>query len=153
DATHHWCFASPVAQAIAGLNLRARLAMDRAMNGEVQLQNRIARDLVKAETAMAVLGPFAEGMALFAEFDAGSRPRNKHSSPVLRSLAGFFAAGAASTADATLAEVLQAVRTDPATVSRKTGLLLKPFSNKDGAFLPGYLAVKSLFRAAVRKHL
>jgi hypothetical protein len=151
DATHHWCLASPVALAIAGLNLRARLHIDRGLNGEGQ-QNRVARDLVKAETAVAVLSPFAEGLALFAEFDASSRPRNKHVSPVLRSLAALFALPGATavTSETTTTDVLQGLRIDPATVSRKAGLLLKPFSLKGGAFLPGYLAVKSLFRAAFK---
>jgi hypothetical protein len=37
------------------------------------------------------------------------------------------------------------------TLNRKASLLLQPFSVKAGGYLPGYLAVKSLWRAATRK--
>jgi hypothetical protein len=92
EATHHWCFTSPVAFAIAGLTLRARLGMVQALNGERHrdLEMSIVHDLVRVNTAVALLRPLAEGLALFAEFDAVSRIWSKAVSPVLQSLFQFF---------------------------------------------------------------
>jgi hypothetical protein len=127
------------------------------------LENSIVRDLITADTAVALLRPLAEGLALFAEFDAISRIRSKAISPVLQSLFQFFVdpqrgadlfqrlPGEVAIA-AAISEVLYDLRTNPATLSRKASLLLQPFSLHAGGYLPGYLAVKSLWRAASRKH-
>ncbi len=162
EATHHWCFMSPVAFAIAGLTLRARLHMVRVLNGERHLEHSIVNDLVRADTALELLRPLAEGLALFAEFDAISRIRSKAISPVLQSLVQFFVdprrgahlfqnLPAEAAVAAAIGEVLYDLRTNPVTMNRKASLLLKPFSMHAGGYLPGYLAVKSLWRAASRK--
>jgi hypothetical protein len=46
--------------------------------------------------------------------------------------------------------VLADMRTDRTTLNRKASLLLKPLSHTAGGYLPGYLAVKSLWRVAAR---
>lgn len=163
EATHHWCFTSPVAFTIAGLVLRARMNVVRYVNGEHDVETAIINDLVRTETAVALLRPFAEGLALFAEFDAITRARSKALSPILQSLFQFFVAPQRA-ADlmnelppelantVAVAEVLGALRTNPETIERKASLLLKPFAAAAGGYLPGYLAVKSLWRAALPKH-
>lgn len=163
EATHHWCFTSPVAFAIAGLTLRARLGMVRMIHGERDLEDSVISDLISADTAVALLRPLAEGLALFAEFDATTRIHSKAISPVLQSLFQFFIdpqrhvsvyqrlPGEIAIA-ANIGEVLYDLRTDPATLDRKASLFLKPFSLDAGGYLPGYLAVKSLWRAASRRH-
>jgi hypothetical protein len=163
EATHHWCFTSPVAFTIAGLTLRARLAMVRAVNGERHLENSIVEDLIRAETAVALLRPVAEGLALFAEFDATSRIKSKAISPVLQTLLQFFIDPHRSAAlyqelpgevaiAAAIGKAIYDLRTDLATLNRKASLLLKPLSFQTGGYLSGYLAVKSLWRAASSKH-
>ena len=136
--------------------------MVRMVNGERDLEQCIVLDLIRAETAVGLLRPFAEGLALFAEFDATSRIRSKAISPVLQSLVQFFidprriaslyqkVPGEVAIA-ASIGEVLHDLWTDVATLNRKASLLLKPFSLHAGGYLPGYLAVKSLWRAASRK--
>jgi hypothetical protein len=163
EATHHWCFTSPVAFAIAGLTLRARVGIARALQGEEHMQFSILRDLISADTAVALLRPLAEGLALFAEFDATSRLRSKAISPILQSIFQFFV-DLKRSADLfrrlpaevaiaqTIAEALYDLRTNEVTLNRKASLLLQPFSLNAGGYLPGYLAVKSLWRAACRKH-
>jgi hypothetical protein len=164
EAAHHWCFTSPVAYAIAGLTLRARVNLLRAQEERPsELEAGVVNDLLRAETAVALLRPFAEGLAMFAEFDATSRLESKAISPVLESLFQFFIRpqtaatffrqlpGEAAIA-ACVGTVLHDLRTAPATLDRKASLLLKPFRASAGGYLPGYLAVKSLWRASLSKY-
>jgi hypothetical protein len=53
---------------------------------------------------------------------------------------------------AAIDEALFDLRTDSSTLKRKASLLLQPFALDAGGYLPGYLAVKSLWRAACRHH-
>src|SRR5207244_11234437 len=92
EATHHWCFTSPVVFAIAGIVLRARLEAVRAVENNAPFPHSIIVDLVRAEAATCLLRPIAEGLALFAEFDVVSRMRSKALSPVLTALMQFFVA-------------------------------------------------------------
>lgn len=162
EATHHWCFTSPVAFAIAAIVLRARLETVRAIENNTRPPDSIIVDIVRADTATALLRPLAEGLALFAEFDVVSRMRSRAVSPVLTALMQFFVnlresadlyqslPGELATAE-TINRVLLRLRTDPNTLNRKASLLLKPLALKAGGYLPGYLAVKSLWRAACRR--
>jgi hypothetical protein len=162
ELTHHWCFSSPVAFAIAGLVLRSRLEAFRAIENDSRPKDSIIVDLVRAETATFLLRPLAEGLALFAEFDVITRTQSKAISPVFTALLEFFvdpreAAKRLRSIPAELAlaecanQVLLRLRTNPTTLNRKASLLLKPFLVRAGGYLPGYLTVKSLWRVACRR--
>src|ERR1035437_598544 len=59
--THRWCFHSVVGSALARLRRRAAC---RTYRGQSAFD-----DYVRCMTASTILEPFAEGLALFAEFD------------------------------------------------------------------------------------
>ena len=68
ELTHHWCFESPVGLAICLLQLEAAKLM-LAGERKPSVRQRSRDCLVKAEIALLMLGPIAEGISLFAEFD------------------------------------------------------------------------------------
>jgi hypothetical protein len=111
--------------------------------------------------AAAVLRPFAEGLAMFAEFDAVSRVDSEATSPLPWILAVYFAgldsAKYQSTPEpfATLyraLDVLGAYRLNAETLEKKADLLVSPLASAyDGGYLAGYLAVKSMWRHLCEK--
>src|SRR5262249_31414932 len=96
EATHHWCFTSPVGTAIATLGLRGRVSAFRAMEASTpqEAKNwdvRAADDIARAEVASLLMRPLAEGMATFAEFDLNISRRSQAVPPPLRWVAMFCA--------------------------------------------------------------
>lgn len=159
EATHHWCFITPVGSAIAALILRARQhAAMLAEGADDSVIEALLNDLVRARAAMMYLRPFAEGLACFAEFDAASKIRSRALSPIMRWTGLLFADPRRTAAmakdgvplnvafDEGVLNVLARLRRDPATLDRKASLLLQPLAASAGGYLPGYLAVKSLWR-------
>jgi hypothetical protein len=155
EVTHHWCFNSPVGLAVALLQLEVAAMM---VSGEMKTDaaRKRARDcILRATVVTAMLRPIAEGMALFAEFDAMVTSHGELVSSPLSLVAALFRgprfqainAGDTAKADATniLASPLYTLRTSPQTIDRKTNLLCLPFSIDDDAYLLGYLMVKSLW--------
>src|SRR5262249_21945978 len=71
ELTHHWCFASPVGQALTLLHLET-LCQVASAGGSIQGANaeRLLARVARYEQVVAGLRPIAEGMALFAEFEA-----------------------------------------------------------------------------------
>src|SRR5437667_214835 len=74
ELVHHWCFHTPVGLALALLQLRARR---RAVLLAGEQDNHLGfdtwdvlDDTVRYETAITLMRPLAEGLALYAEFDA-----------------------------------------------------------------------------------
>jgi hypothetical protein len=79
ELTHHWCFLSPVGFALATLQLRARrsgVLLSSGHGDRDELSNRLFADLARYETVSTMLRPLAEGLALFAEFDAMTGPES-----------------------------------------------------------------------------
>ncbi|BBC32987.1 hypothetical protein SGFS_042810 [Streptomyces graminofaciens] len=71
ELTHHWCFLSPVGNAIAGLRMRAEHKLAQAgLDCDSESLESALRDLTISDTVVSLLRPYAEGLALFAEFDA-----------------------------------------------------------------------------------
>ena len=71
---HHWCFHSPVGQALAASFLEGRqFAVVSSSCGDLDHDSddywNAAHDLLRFRVANALLRPFSEGMALFAEHD------------------------------------------------------------------------------------
>jgi hypothetical protein len=164
ESTHHWCFHSSVGSTIALMQLRARRSAywtktDPRPNAiELsRLQAAMLHDLLLSETAMSVMAPLSEGLALFAEFDTlpGKSPvlsqptawalslhgnarvtsESKPIEPVMETL------GRAS-------ELLLSVRTTPAVRTRLEDVLQGPLTGYGGGYLAGYLTVKRMWRKA-----
>jgi hypothetical protein len=150
EATHHWCFSSPVGFAELLLFFRARREAFR-----YRTTGRASRDrqwdvldaVIRYEFAQGLMRPLSEGIALFAEHDV-SIGRTATVSVPLQLASALFARGLAvleGTELRALPLVLAAGRLTPAHIRRKADLLMQPFSAADGGYLPGYLAVKNLW--------
>lgn len=150
---HHWCFHSPVGLALALLQLRARrgallLAQDlSAFTTEACVP--IVEDVARYETAVTLLRPLTEGLALFAEFDAipgNSRALSTAMAIAATSFTDLTSASAKETNGSltALTKLLNARRLSTDFVNRKANLLVQPLRSQAGGYLPGYLTVKNV---------
>jgi hypothetical protein len=160
EATHHWCFLSPVGQAITLLALRARRRA--ILNGIAMAQGQIrpyARDevldpAIRVEAFTELNRPLAEGLALFAEFDA--RPGTAEIiSPVMTLVGRLFGRDRAAAAEdllgPALRDLLSEVRHSRFLMKRKANVFASPLSCHGEGYLPGYLFVKNLWDTVVRR--
>lgn len=161
EATHHWCFLSPVGSTLAALQLRAqRHAMELLTKPETErqheLEHQLCEDLIRAETAEACLRPIAEGLALFTEFDAMTNQKSSIMSIPLTVAIQFFGNLKFSQTKLgltpVLLDMLRWMRLDEHCIKRKVALFGKPFSYGSGGYLPGYLTVRSLWLIAAEKN-
>lgn len=176
EATHHWCFHSTVGAALSTLSLRVRIDASRLVDERTPdrglVLQRLVNTLTRQRVAQACLGPFVEGLALFAEFDATPRVRTRVRSAVMNQVAVYFGMpvpGTTSTEtlvligdssegipevqqeiDRWLLLVLGRSRTTAACVDRKANILVHPFDVTSG-YLPGYLFVKALWTGMARR--
>ena len=158
EATHHWCFDSLVGSALALLHMRSRRTALRYADtpDDTNLSHALAEDLNRYETATAFLRPLAEGMALFAEFDANTRQGSRILSTPLDQAAWFFVGPAIDPGSVSpdelvavlTAKVLQPMRLGSQLLARKVSLLGQPLACDGDAYLPGYLLVRALWRSA-----
>jgi hypothetical protein len=132
--THRWCFHSIVGSAVSLVKMRAAT---RHFVGRSAFD-----DYVRCMTAARCLEPFAEGLALFAEFDTcpGKSP---WLSQTLTATSHYFAPALNIGPIFPLEALLQELRRDPALLERKAGIYALSASNP---YLRGYLSVKSLWR-------
>lgn len=118
-----------------------------------ELAALIADDLLRLEVAEAILRPLAEGLALFAEYDAVSRGASTAWSPLPSTVAWNFAGREILRAGSPVAmtllaatRLLQDARLSRVGVDAKASVLVQPLDCSAGGYLPGYLAVKSMWR-------
>jgi hypothetical protein len=135
--THRWCFHSPVGSALALLKMRAAC---RAYRGRSAFD-----DYVRCMTAGRILEPFAEGLALFAEFDTYPGKSSWMSQTLATSLLFFGpAVDLNGKPELVLEGLLQKLRRDPLLLERKAGIYAAPVDEFD-PYLIGYLSVRSLW--------
>ena len=134
--THRWCFHSPVGSALALLRMRAAC---RTYRGRSAFD-----DYVRCMTASTILEPFAEGLALFAEFDAYPGKSRWMSQTLTASSILFAPAVQTDKPEILLMGLLQSLRRDPLLLERKAGVYAGPFNVFD-PYLIGYLSVRSLW--------
>jgi hypothetical protein len=116
-------------------------------------------DLVRLEVIASVFRPLAEGLALFAQYDATSRIDSDAWSPLPLAVVWNFI-GRESIAKVPSVEPLKTMtlagnavgkaRLSPEAIRGKASVLASPLSSKGRGYLPGYLAVKSLWRHLCR---
>jgi hypothetical protein len=160
EATHHWCFLSPVGSTLAALQLRAQrhaieLLTKPEKERQKELQFQLCEALIRAETAEACLRPLAEGLALFTEFDAMTNLKSSVLSLPIEMATYFFGNLEFSQTELgptpVIINMLRWMRLDEHAIDRKRGLFMMPLSYNGGGYLPGYLTVRSLWlRAAGR---
>jgi hypothetical protein len=135
--THRWCFHSPVGSAIALLRMRAACRVYRGRSA--------FDDYVRCMTAGTILEPFAEGLALFAEFDTYPGKSRWMSQTLATSLIFFAPAVETDGNPLLLLEgLLQTLRRDPLLLERKAGIYAES-ANVFDPYLVGYLSVRSLW--------
>ncbi len=162
EATHHWCFLSPVGVALMLLYLSAaRRALRSFYTGDESERTTAMNDLFTYELVVSWLRPLTEGLAQFAEYDV-LIPESKTSliSPPLRSaLIHLFEApkriAAAPEGDPRDAyydidDAITRWRLSRQTIERKSELLLQPVAIEESNYLLGYLTVKQLWKSASR---
>lgn len=156
EFVHHLCFFSPVGAASALLQMRARrravlLQLDRNRTFD---DLDVLEDTLRYETVVSLMRPLAEGLALFAEFDAFPGDSRILSNALLHTAASFSDVameqiGETDSVDGAAKKVLWQFRTNPLLSERKANLLAQPFSVENGGYLPGYLTVKNLQSALI----
>lgn len=160
EATHHWCFLSPVGFTLASLQLQARrrallLLNEQEHDRRSELEFGLLEDLIRFETASAYLRPLAEGLALFAEFDAMTKTESSVFSLPLEMASYFFGYWNLYQPKfgptALLTNALRFMRLDKRCIQRKVSLLGYPLAYTGGGYLPGYLAVRSLWLQAASR--
>jgi hypothetical protein len=144
EMTHHWCFNSPVGNALALLKLRATAA---TFTGTKQAD--IFAPLIKLECALETMRPIAEGLALFSEFDMLPGCGDVRS-PISGWLLYLFARKGMEDKqywDNALNLLLRHARSNNAAFSRRENLFVQPLTSEAGGYLPGYLLVKTLWNS------
>lgn len=162
EATHHWCFTSPVGSSLSLLYLSvARRVLNWAATGDESEYAEILDDLLTYRFVLEWLRPLSEGLALFAEFDVIPDPAARSMSPPfdaallhLFQLPQRLRDAGESASDAVrygLFDDINRWRFSAESVARKAELLLQPLNGPSGHYLMGYLAVKQLWRNAARR--
>lgn len=143
EVTQRWCFDSLVGRAIALLRLRA--GMRAAFDSSRSQASVLAADVARYEAASTVLKPIAEGLALYAEFDARSGETRVVSQPLLALQTSFgFLLDPGHEPELALVSLLQTTRLRREFLNdRKASLYFRRFDCDDG-YLAGYLTVKTL---------
>lgn len=152
ETAHFDTFQTPVGHALAALYLRAWSEAARYARGIREegrdLNYESVVDLVRFKIASAALLPLAEGMALFAEFDAfpGSSPVT---TPMTRLVATAFGGDIeklddAITVGARAQTIMNGARRLSFFEARKENLITQPLSVDGGGYLPGYVLLKGI---------
>jgi hypothetical protein len=148
EATHHWCFDSPVFYALFILQVRA-------LGGVWQIANKrqidefdVIDDNYRYRAVVDLYRPILEGLALFAEYVALPRGQFIYSHPFSQMqvlCAGWFDEKE-NTRKATN-RLLAAARGSAEFLRKKAGLLSMPFEASRSPYLTGYMLVCSIWRA------
>jgi hypothetical protein len=154
EFTHHWCFHSIVGSSLTLLRLQIEHAMMDEEYTTPAGMAAIIQDAIKFEAAIALLRPLAEGLALFAEHNA-----ELGDSPAL-SLTSHWGLQLFLDRSKPLnkEQVLDyfkmfcwEYRISALAIGRKGNLLTQTIRTDSGGYLPGYLTVRSLERAALSR--
>jgi hypothetical protein len=162
EATHHWCFTSPLGMALMLLYLSAARKALRWAELDAAGRTEMMNDLRTYQLVTSILRPLNEGLAQFAEYDALPPERGKLiSPPMLASLTFLFnyprkASKAPKDREHRvwyeIADEIKRWRLSRHTIERKSLLLLEPIDSRESVYLLGYLVVKQLWRSATRDY-
>ncbi len=151
EVTHHWTFDSSVGGAIAMLVLQAKRHAFATRCATYEQLYYVFDCLMRATVASTILRPLTEGLALFAEYDAVLKKSPQISTALLAAMYCFGLPGRVDDDELfPWRATLQLMRRSPEFCARKASVLQRRFSCEDG-YLPGYMAVKSLWTTAVQR--
>lgn len=155
EATHFWCESTYLGIALALLEMRAH----RELLTETHTKNRLIHDIGVVDSVHKLLRPLFEGMALFAEFDAGPGQGSIFANPGLWAGAIFTPLDEppptpdqlAKPAEWMTGKIISALtdyRAGETALRRKIDTLMQPLSGDPNFYLCGYLCVKQLWHNA-----
>jgi hypothetical protein len=160
EATHHWCFVSPVGTALSLLYLSvAKKALQWTVTGDEGQMQEALDDLCAFDIAVRWLRPLNEGLAQFAEYDVLPPKSSLISPPLVATLTHLFnlprRLAEAPKHDPTpayyqLTDDINRWRLSRQTIERKSELLLQPIDAEGSGYLLGYLTVKQLWKSSAR---
>jgi hypothetical protein len=163
EMMHHWCFFSPVGDALALLQYRVRHALlaaieDKALLDRSDYDLDVVCDIVRHQMTVRLLSPLIEGLALLAEFDADADGSADSYCAPLTQFAMFILRESLLSENAAnrihhlteIDEWLRRNRTRKAGVERKADQLASPLHPGKSIYLPGYLALKAF---VIRKNV
>jgi hypothetical protein len=159
EATHHWCFVSPLGTSIGLLYLSAaKKALHWVTTGDESQMAETFEDRCAYELAERWMRPLNEGLAQFAEYDVRLAHSTRLPSPPLEAALNFlfdlprhWACAPDADKRAAFHTVMDAItqwRLSPQVIDRKSELLLQPLDPAANAYLPGYLMVRHFWRRA-----
>jgi hypothetical protein len=159
EATHHWCFTSPVGTALSFLYLSAVKQTLRVLEKRSENLEQALDDLCTFDVVARFLRPLNEGLAQFAEYDVRpSETADLASPPLLATLGHLFRLR--DRLDYTASDWRERSykfqddfvkwRVSRRTIDRKSELLLQPLEAESSAYLLGYLTIKQLWKNAAR---
>jgi hypothetical protein len=154
ESAHHSCFLSAVGSALSFLKLRMQARVHEAITSGANA-HAFYQDLIRYETGVALFRPLSEALALWAEFDMAPSPRTRIASTPMRwAYFAFTDPGEEEIENAwglSLAQLFVRTRLSKPWIRRKANLLMAPMSVKQGGYLPGYLALKAMWRHAAQQ--
>ena len=160
EGTHHACFQSPLGTALALLRMRAYRRATHLRTRPSEDHWDLLEDVLRQEATMELLRPISEGLACFSEFDSVPGTSNVITTPMLSTFFYFGGIDHELKAKGVIAEhsvnlflfsLLYRARLDPTLSQRRENVLAGHFAVKFGGHLPGYMAIKNLWRNAKAK--
>jgi hypothetical protein len=151
EATHHWCFDTPLFYALFLFQFRALGGLWKIAEGQQVNQFDIADDIYRFRTVIDLYRPIIEGLATFAEYAALPQGRFTYSHPFSQMLvmsASWLSAADAKVGGARATKMLLTIgRSNRAQIRKKAGMLSMPFDPARSPYLTGHLLMCSMWRA------
>jgi hypothetical protein len=148
ESTHHYCFSMPVGQALSACFLEA-VRTNLAGPCSDERDDHLAEALIRYDLVTEAMRPIAEGIALYAEFDASPGDSRSSISPPLSDALALFSRSLPddflrneSVGRATDFLLFKARLTGSTTARRET-LLSRPLLDDDDGYLTGYWLAKN----------
>lgn len=154
EVTHHWCFMSPLGNALALLRMRAYRRAAVTLSGERDESSDLLDDVMRQQATVEMLRPLAEGLACFMELDAVPGNASVISGPMVAACMHFGGVENRKNGelDRTLFYLLYETRLHTSSFQRRENILASRFGLEEGGYLAGYLSVKNLWNFA-RTHV
>ncbi len=152
ESAHHSCFLSAVGSALSTLKLRMQAHIAEPDPAET---GGFYQDFVRYETAVTLFRPLSEALALWAEFDLC--PSSNTPVASIPAKWSYFAFTDPTDEEVekewglSLIRLLMKSRLSKSWIRRKANLLMAPMSTARGGYLPGYLALKAMWRHAAQQ--
>ncbi len=155
ETTHHWCFLSPLGNALALLRLRSfRKATKLRSQSNHDEYVELLDDWMKEQALVEILRPISEGLACFMEFDCVPGDRDVTAQPLnftMFKFGGKLDLNNLKDRDFSIHSHLFEMRQSEILFRRRENVLASRFNTVHGGHLAGYLTVKNLWILAKKQ--